>query len=76
MKNTYTVQAFREDRWWVGAVSECSPGADRSPLGHYTNALSFLELESMARDLIATILDTDEDQFDVDLVERCGPFRA
>jgi len=44
----------------------CSPGADPSPLGHYTNALSFLELDSMARDLIATILDTDEDQFDVD----------
>jgi hypothetical protein len=42
-----------------------SDDADTSPLNALTQARSLAKIEPMARDLIATILDADEDSPDV-----------
>jgi hypothetical protein len=44
---------------------DASDGDDASPLNALTQARSLAKIESLGRDLIATILDADEDAFDV-----------
>ena len=49
---TYQVETFQEGDWWVARVL----GLD----ANYTQAKTFEEVESMARDLIALALDVDD----------------
>ena len=49
---TYHVEAFQEGEWWVARVA----GLD----ANYTQARTLDEVEEMARDLIALVLDIDE----------------
>jgi DnaJ-domain-containing protein 1 len=66
MKPTYQVRIWHEDGWWLARVMAASEGADASPLNALTQARSLARIESMGRDLIATILDAGEDTFDVE----------
>lgn len=65
MKPTYQVRIWQEDSWWLARVMAAGDGADMSPLNALTQARSLARIESMGRDLIATILDTGEDAFEV-----------
>jgi hypothetical protein len=65
VKPTYQVRAWQEDNWWLARVMAASDGADTSPLNAITQARSVAKIESMSRDLIATILDVADDAFDV-----------
>jgi hypothetical protein len=65
MKPTYQIKIWQEDGWWLARVMEASDDADASPLNAMTQARSLARIEPMGRDLIATILDADEDSFDV-----------
>ena len=67
MKPTYQVRVWQEDEWWLARVVAASEGADSAPLNAITQARSLAKIESMARDLIATILDADEGTFDAEL---------
>lgn len=63
---TYRVEAFKEGDWWVGKVA----GLD----ANYTQARTFDEVEEMARDLIALVLDIDEaDVGPIVVTERVRP---
>lgn len=54
---TYTAQATRDnDRFWLVYVPE---------LGHYTQARNVSEIETMARDLIATLRGIDPNAIDL-----------
>ena len=66
-KPTYQVKVWQEDDWWLARVTGASDHADTSPLDALTQASSLTMIKSMARDLIATILDSDEDTFDITL---------
>lgn len=66
MKPTYQVRIWQEDDWWLARVMAASDGANASPLNALTQARSLVRIESMGRDLIATILDAAEDSFDVE----------
>jgi hypothetical protein len=68
MKPTYQVKVWPDDHWWLARVVDASSDADTTPLNALTQARSLAKIDPMARDLIATILDADEDAFDVDLV--------
>jgi hypothetical protein len=65
MTPRYEVRIWPEDGWWLARVMAASDGADPSPLNAMTQARSVARIEAMGRDLIATVLDTDEDAFDV-----------
>ena len=65
MKPAYQVRIWQEDGWWLARVMAASDGGDTSPLNALTQARSLAKIESMARDLIATVLDSDEDAFDL-----------
>jgi hypothetical protein len=65
VKPAYHVRIWQEDGWWLARVMAASDGADASPLNALTQARSLTKIESMGRDLISTILDADEDAFDV-----------
>src|SRR5579859_6749796 len=67
MKPAYEVKVWQEGDWWLARVVAVSEGADRAPLNAITQARSLARIESMGRDLIATILDADEADFDVEL---------
>jgi hypothetical protein len=67
MTPSYEVRVWREDDWWLARVVGASPGADQAPLNALTQARSLTKIESMARDLIATVLDTNEADFEVEL---------
>jgi hypothetical protein len=67
VKPTYQVRIWQEDDWWLARVVAASEGADHGPLNALTQARSLARIESMSRDLIATILDTDESDSDVEL---------
>lgn len=67
MKPTYEVKAWQEDDWWLARVVAASDNADTAPLNSLTQARTLTKVEPMARDLIATILDEDEDTFDLEL---------
>jgi len=68
MKPTYQVKVWPDDDWWLARVVGASDGADATPLNALTQARSLAKLDPMARDLIATILDADEDTFDIEVV--------
>lgn len=65
MKPAYQVRIWHEDGWWLARVVTASDEADKSVLNALTQARSLARIESMARDLIATILDASEDSFSV-----------
>lgn len=67
MKSTYQVKVWQEDEWWLARVVAASDGADSAPLNAITQARSLGKIESMSVDLIATVLDADEDAFDIEL---------
>jgi transcriptional regulator with XRE-family HTH domain len=75
MTPTYQIKAWQEDDWWLARVVDASETADRAPLNAITQARNLAKIESMGRDLIATILDADEDTFDVE-VDYALPSRA
>jgi hypothetical protein len=66
VKPTYQLRAWREDDWWLARVVAAGDGADRAPLNALTQARSLARIESMGRDLIATVLDASEETFDVE----------
>jgi hypothetical protein len=66
MKPTYEVRAWRERDWWLARVVAASDGADATPLDSLTHARTLTKIEQTVRDLVATILDTDEDTFDIE----------
>jgi hypothetical protein len=52
----------------LAVVVDASDGADAAPLNALTQARSLPRIDPMARDLIATILDADEETFDIKVV--------
>jgi hypothetical protein len=64
-KPTYVISAWHETRMWVGTVDRVLHGGDKAALRYATQARGYRGVETMARDLIATVLDVDEDTFDV-----------
>jgi hypothetical protein len=67
MKPVYSVRVWRDGGWWLGRVIEASDGADPMPLNCLTQARALAGIDSMVRDLIATVLDTSEDAFDIEV---------
>lgn len=67
MKPTYQVRVWPEDDWWLARVVAAGEGADLAPLNAITQARSLARIESMSRDLIATILDADESDSDIEI---------
>lgn len=67
MRPTYEVRAWREEGWWLARVVDASPDADPVPVDAIGHARSVARIEQTARDLIATILDVDQDSFDLDI---------
>lgn len=67
MKPTYEVRAWQDDDWWLARVVAASDNADTTPLNSLTQARSLTKVEPMARDLIATILDVEEDVFSIEV---------
>jgi hypothetical protein len=67
MKPTYEVKAWQEDDWWLARVVSAGENADPAPLNAITQARTLAKIDCMARDLIATILDVDQEHFHVDL---------
>lgn len=65
MKSAYKVKAWQDDGWWLARVVGASEGADEAPLNALTQARTLTKVEPMARDLVATILDADEDDFEI-----------
>ncbi|MCB4209192.1 hypothetical protein [Arthrobacter sp. UM1] len=57
-RERYTAVATREGKWWI---------VDVPSMEERTQARSLAEVEEMARDLIALVLDTDAHSFDLDL---------
>jgi hypothetical protein len=67
MKPTYQVRVWQEDDWWLARVVGASEDAGPAPLNAVTQARSLARIEPMGRDLIATILDADDADFEVEL---------
>jgi hypothetical protein len=67
MKPMYQIKAWQEDDWWLVRVVAASEDADTTPLNALTQARSLARIESMGRDLIATILDAEDDTFDIEV---------
>lgn len=65
MRPTYAVHIWQEDGLWIAKVVSAGAGTDTAPVGSVTDAETPAEIEPMARDLIATLLDADEAEFDV-----------
>jgi hypothetical protein len=65
MKPIYQLKVWQDDGWWLARVVSASEGADTTPLNALTQARGLRRIESMARDLIATILGVDEGMFDL-----------
>lgn len=66
MKPVYRTKVWQEGDWWLARVMSASEGADQTPLNALTQARTLSRIDQMSRDLIATILDADEADFDVD----------
>ena len=56
---TYHVRVERGDRWWIVSIPEV-PGA-------HTQARHLREVEAMARELVALMLEVPEDSFELDV---------
>lgn len=67
MAPTYELRVWHEGEWWLARVIAASDGADPSPLNALTQARSLAKIGQMGRDLVATILDADDDAFDVEI---------
>ena len=67
VKPAYRIQAWQEDGWWLARVSDASDSADPAPLNAVTQARSLARIEPTGRDLVATILDADDDDFDLEV---------
>jgi DNA-directed RNA polymerase specialized sigma24 family protein len=67
MKPTYEVRAWREHGWWLARVVAAGEGADPAPLHALAHARSLITIEQTARDLVAMILDTHEEAFDIEI---------
>jgi hypothetical protein len=65
MKPIYEARAWRDDDWWLVRVVGASDDADLAPLNALTQARTLAQVEPMARDLVATILDAEEGTFDI-----------
>jgi len=57
--NTCLVQVERSDRWWIVSIPEV-PGA-------HTQARHSREIEAMAREVVALMLEIPEDSFKLDV---------
>ncbi|WP_051760963.1 hypothetical protein [Herbidospora cretacea] len=66
MKPVYQTKVWQEGDWWLARVMSASDGADQAPLNALTQARTLSRIDQMSRDLIATILDADEDDFDIE----------
>jgi hypothetical protein len=67
MKPTYEVRAWRENGWWLARVVAASEDADHTPVNALAHARTLTTIEETTRDLVAMILDADEQTFDIDL---------
>ncbi|HEY2442359.1 MAG TPA: hypothetical protein VGI31_04435 [Streptosporangiaceae bacterium] len=67
MTPVYQLRVWEEDGWWLARVISASQNADPAPLNALTQARSLARIESMGRDLIATILDAAEETFQIDV---------
>lgn len=67
MKPLYRARTWPEERWWLIEVTGASEGADPAPVSAMSQADSRAEVDAMTRDLIATVLDVDESEFDVEI---------
>lgn len=56
---TYRVEVEHGERWWIVSVPEV-PGA-------HTQARHLREVEAMAREVVALMLEVPEDSFDLDV---------
>jgi len=56
--NKYTVKVTRDGKWWVGVVEGLRGAA--------TEVARLADLEIEVRDLLAGLLDQDDDDFDLD----------
>lgn len=65
MKTTYEAHAHREGAWWAIAV----PAVE----GVFSQARRIDQVEAMARDAVAGILDIDPESFDVAVIVRMPP---
>lgn len=68
VKPVYEVKAWQEDGWWLARVVAASGGADFAPLNALTQARTLARIEYMARDLITTILDVEQDTFEIEVM--------
>jgi len=57
MNQRYTVTVTREGKWWVGQVN--------GVVGAATEVAHLAELEIEVRDLLAGLLDVDDEDFDL-----------
>ncbi|MFI6391103.1 hypothetical protein [Nonomuraea sp. NPDC050540] len=64
-RDIYTITATRSDGWWALTVS--GPGLKRA---YPTQVKRLEQAEEMARDLVATMLDTEPDKIDADFCVR------
>jgi hypothetical protein len=64
---SYEARAWREQGWWVARVIAASEGADLTPLHAVSHARTMTSIEQTVRDLVATILDVDDTDFDLEL---------
>jgi hypothetical protein len=67
MTPVYQVRVWQDAEWWLARITGASEGADPAPLNALTQARSLARIETMGRDLIATILDSDEASFEIDV---------
>ena len=74
MTPAYRVWAWQQGGWWLARVTDASGSADPAPLNTVTQARSLAEIKPMSRDLVATILDADDDDFDIEV--QYGPSGA
>lgn len=65
MRPTYHVHIWQEDDLWIARVASADAGTDPTPIGAITDATTHDEIQPMARDLIATLLDAEESTFNV-----------
>jgi hypothetical protein len=67
VKPIYRVRVWRDGGWWLGRVIAAGDGADPAPINSLTQARALASVDSVVRDLIATVLDTNEDAFDIEI---------
>lgn len=67
---TYTVALSLEHGWWIVRVVDASPGADTAPVDRVSQCRRLSHVDEIARDLVATILDTAPDSFDVRIIDE------